>query len=131
MGRFAGFPQVVEQDWPLPQRARRRRMVHHVAVRDENVLGAVVVVVNETAAPADVDEADGTDAGRRACMPKRLARTTILVQRMRLVLIVGYEDGEIPRAIVIGGINAHAAIRDAILVPGGVELRRRLDELDR
>ena len=87
-----------------------------MAVRDHQVLPAVVVVVEEGGAPADVGK-----ARRRGPRPEGdIARIVALIAIKRVVLLgeVGDEDAQPAARVVVGDRHAHPALLGAVLAHG-------------
>src|SRR5207244_9844729 len=66
----ARLAQVAQQHWPLQQFRRRNRKAYHMAVGNEQVQGAIEIVVDEVGAEADIIEADGGNARPAAGIDK-------------------------------------------------------------
>ena len=115
---------------PLPAVAehQRRLLVLHlrlhppdllldVAVGREDVEVAVEVVVEEEDAERQRQQARAADGGRRRLVDEQL-RALVVVEREHLVREVADEQVRAAGAVVVAGVDAHRAARDAVLAVG-------------
>ena len=125
----AAVPQVAVQQFRLAvgevQLAARKLSVH-VAVRDEDVLPAVVVDVDEVDAEADVLPVDAQPGPEARDLER--ARSVIAVERGHLFGEVRAHDVEPAIGIVVSDADAHPGERDAALVERASGLERHLAE---
>src|SRR5262249_54903680 len=116
--RFVARPALIaHQDWALFDLSGRRRVMHDVAVADEQVLVAVEIEVEEARSEADIVLSEngkaGCDAGIRELTP-----APITIEAVELMLKIGDQYGKAAGAIVVRDINAHAPLGIAIAVIG-------------
>src|SRR5262245_12747584 len=116
--------RVAKEHWGLSD-AGARRVAHDVAVDHDEVFPAVVVEVDKSGAEADVKLADRRGAGELAAelpvappVPFQAA-----VESVDLALEIGDPDRGPAAALVIRGVNAHAAIGRPPAVAGDAELQ--------
>src|SRR5438105_2751059 len=102
-------------------------MIDDVAVAQEEILVTVLVEVEKAGAEADQVPAERGQAGR-AAGEDELTLAAVAVQAVELVLEVGDEQRQPAGAVVVGGIDSHAARSVAALVVSHAALRPRLLE---
>ena len=90
-----------------------------VAIAQQNVGPAIVVVVDEAATPAEILRMYAQSRLERCVLKVPLAE--IVIQRRRVAREVSLHNVEIAVEIVIGGRDAHAGLRLAV----GAEARTR------
>src|ERR1017187_3424373 len=98
-----------------------------VAVDDEEVGPAVVVVVEKLCAKTKIGSADGSDT-RGARDIGELAVVVVVVEVVGIVGEVGLDDVGPAIAIVVGGVDAHASLLAAITTVGDAGLDADLGE---
>ena len=84
-----------------------------MAVGEEQIDEAVVVVVEELEAPAAQQARRLRDAVKRRDIRERLV-ALVLVEREHLLIDVGDEEILLAVAVDVGGIDAHAGARPAV-----------------
>ena len=109
----------------IPQQQRRLAVaqiggrlldcVHHVSLRHEDILPAIVVVVEETRAPARIWKCGATHARRVGDVSKR-AVAVVAKQPVALVGEVGDEDIGTAVVVVVRKVHAHAGKGLSVLV---------------
>src|SRR5579883_1231472 len=97
-------------------------VVLNMAVGHEDVLPSVVIVVEEETREAQCEQAIAAHLGTGRLIHEQ-ALPFIVVEGHHLIGEVANDDARPARAIVIGGINAHAGTRDTILAIGNSRLR--------
>ena len=89
----------------------------HVAVGNEQVVVAVVVVIEKTRPPPQGADARAAK-GRTEARVGEKSPAIIVVERVVVVREIGDEEIEIAVAIVVTGRDAHAGLLAAILAEG-------------
>ena len=79
----------------------------------QNIEPAIVVVVEKETAEAERDQAGAADLRTRGFIDKQ-AVAFVVVEREHLVGEIGDDDAGVARAVVVGGIHAHAGAGDAV-----------------
>src|SRR5579871_983813 len=88
--------------------------VFDVAVGDEDVGPAVVVVVEEEAGEAESDQGVASDFGLRSLVDEQ-AVALVVVEGDHLVGEVADQNARMTAAVVVGGVGAHAGAGHAVL----------------
>src|ERR1700757_3878010 len=112
-----GFAGVVkQQEWlavaDLVMREFFNQIVR-VAIGEEKIEIAVVVIIEELEAPPAHQASRGADAGGQGLIVEGLV-VIVLIERIHLVVDVGDEQVHPAVLIDIGGIEAHAGTRPAL-----------------
>ena len=89
------------------------RVVHDVTVDDAEVEIAVVVVVEERGAEADIGQRRDADAALDRGVSRR-GPGRDCEERVRLELVVGHDEIEAAVAVVVAEVGAHARARRAV-----------------
>ena len=84
-----------------------------MAVRDEDIKGAVVVIVDEAGAEAHVERARLPQSGLVDRVRER-AVSVVAIERVRLVRQVRHEDVEQAVTVVVACVHAHARLGHAV-----------------
>src|SRR6266568_9368595 len=92
-------------------------LVFNVAVRDENIGPAIVVVIEEEAAEAERYQRGTTDFGA-GCFVHKQAVAFVVIKREHLIGKVSNDQACTAGAVVVGSINAHAGASDTIFAEG-------------
>src|SRR5262245_46547892 len=102
------------------------RMAVHMAIRNDDVQPTVAVNVEESSAKADVGPADASQTGTRAAELEQSATAdqNVAVQGVQLVLEIRNQQRRPAAAAVVAGIDPHAAVDLAALIPCGPQLCR-------
>ncbi len=98
-----------------------------VAVAHQNVGPAVVVEVEESAAPAEILGVQAQSGLKGGVLEVRA--TLVVIQGWSVAREIGFHDVEIAVEIVVGGRDAHAGLRLAVGTEGATGLERDVDEL--
>src|SRR5258708_30584925 len=87
--------------------------VFDVAIGDENIGPAVVVVIEEETAKTERDQGGAAHFGLRRFVDEQ-AVALVVIERDHLVGEVADDDAEAAAAVVVGGVDAHAGASDSI-----------------
>src|SRR5579884_3324552 len=89
-----------------------------VAVGEDNIEPAIVIVVEELTAERDIGNAGAADPHLEASVAE-LSLSVIMIERARFALEGRDQQIEFAVVIVVAPIQAHAAVRVAFAVIGG------------
>ncbi len=92
-------------------------LVFDVAVGDEDILPAVVIVVEEKAAEAERQQRRAADFRARSFIHKK-AVAFVVVEREHLVCKICNHQAGAARPVVIHGVDAHAGAGNAVFAEG-------------
>src|SRR5258708_36781912 len=87
--------------------------VFDVAIGDENIGPAVVVVIEEEAAEAERNQCGAADFRLRSFIDEQ-AVTFVVIERDHLIREVGNDDAGPAAAGVVGGVDSHAGAGNSI-----------------
>ena len=111
------LPEVAEHERDLlvlHLRLHPRDLLLDVSVHGEDVVLPVEVVVEEEDAEGERQQAGAPDGGARRLVDEQPV-ALVAIQREHLVGEVADEQVRAARSIVVGGVGAHRAARDAVL----------------